>query len=128
MVIKSIVYSKQYGYNTIIHSNSPEEEPELEKLELKELKKSMCHKSDAESLNLESDNLGSALRKVHIEEPMAVKTIFYSKLFGYKTAIYSYSREEELELEKLELKELVDNICRKADTENDLGSVLRKDD
>ena len=51
---------------------------------------------------------------------MVVKTILYSKKYGFKILINSNSREEELELEKLELQALIDSMNRKAGIENDL--------
>ena len=46
MVVKSILYSKEYGFKILIHSNSHEEELELEKLELQALKESMNRETD----------------------------------------------------------------------------------
>ena len=51
---------------------------------------------------------------------MVVKSILYSKEYGFKILINSNSREEELELEKFELQTLVESMNRKTDTENDL--------
>ena len=46
MVVKSILYSKKYGFKILINSNSREEELELEKLELQALKESMNRETD----------------------------------------------------------------------------------
>ena len=59
---------------------------------------------------------------------MVVKSILYSKKYGFKILINSNSHEEEVELEKLELQALEKSMNLKAGVENDLGSELRKDD